>query len=865
MQVSAAAAAALPAPLVASRRELLRELRSRGMGGRNLATAHAAEMDRYLKERLRHCQTTDEVALVALGGYGRGELCPHSDIDLLLLYQHRAAPIMEELTSALLYPLWDAGYEVGHSVRTVAETLHFAGEDVIFQIALLDARLLAGNAELYETMRHRCRDELLDQRRMDFASTLEELRRQRRLRYGGHGYLLEPQLKEGHGGLRDLQTMLWLSQAVFGIRDLEGLVDAGLLRPEEHRATREAWNGLLDLRIRLHWVSGRKNDQLLFEYQQELADELGYTESDGVLAVEHFMRRTYHLMQTIASTSNLLFEHVRDLRPVEAHDRERRLERGIVLRRQRLHLLWPEEISRRRIVLLRLFFQAAQVACPLHPRTWRMVRGAVSLVDKRFCASRPAARTFLALLATTPAPATALETMLDTGLLTAYLPEFSHIVALPQHDLYHIFTVDRHLLQTVTELTRLREEEPEFFRLLEAPEVLFLAALLHDIGKGRGGNHSLLGAELALAIARRLGLIDSARETLAFLIRHHLLLPETALRRDLEDEGIIASLAGTIGTLQRLTMLHLLSMADSRATGPQAWTPWKKSLMGELFLRLKSRLAHAATVPPQADATQGVAWLRRQVLDRIQEQPALHPMAELADKLPAEYLLAHTPEQVLHHLEIRRREAPRLAQLQVLLFRRPAAEGHWSLFFMSRDQPGLLARICGVLCLHNLNVLAAQIATWPDATVADSMEVAFPHDGIPTPEEWAALDRDLNLAAQGTLDIPGRLRAKSDRWHPRNGRQVQRLHYEVLIDNALSPQQTVVEVHGADRPAALYLMARILADLDLNISMAKIATEVEQLIDVFYVTTHDGGKLLDSSRQQELRRRILGIWDKKEG
>ncbi|OQX14900.1 MAG: [protein-PII] uridylyltransferase [Desulfobulbaceae bacterium A2] len=849
-----------------SRKERLRQLRDEGLAGYELVRRHAALVDQALEERFRQQKVPDGVTLIALGGYGRRELSPYSDIDILLLYESGAAAVMEELTSALLYPLWDAGYEVGHSVRTVDEALDFAAEDFIFQVALLDARLLAGNRALFDTMVRRYREELLDHRRMDFARTLEDMRQQRWQRFGGHGYLLEPQLKEGRGGLRDFQSILWLARAVFGINCAEELVNEGLLRTDEQTELLQAWEGLLDLRNRLHWLSGRKNDQLSFEYQVELARELGFAEDGEILAVEHFMRRIYSQMHSVAVVGDLLFEHVRDLQPVDAGEAERQLEEGLVLRRGRLHLLRPEDLAGRKQLLMRLFFHAAQLDAPLHQRTWRMIRGILPLVDARFRSSRRVARSFLELLHTTPAPATALEAMLATGFLAAYLPEFAHIEALPQHDLYHIYTVDRHQLQTVTELTLLRQETPELFQPPTESALLFLAALLHDIGKGRGGNHSHRGAELSHAIAVRLGLDKGRQETLAFLIQHHLLLPETALRRDLEDQNVLASLARVIGSSDRLTMLYLLSMADSRATGPQAWTPWKASLMGELFWRVKARLEQglpagvhpeAVPLPPRA---QGVEWLRQQVLELLAQRQELTGMTELARMLPAEYLLGNTPEAVLHHLEIRRREATRLAQQHVLLFPQPAAEGHWNLLLMSRDRTGLLAKFCGVLSLHNLNVLAAQIATWPDATVVDIIDVA-PLNGVePHDEDWIALERDLNLAVSYRLDLGFRLQRKRSHWHRHNGRRVQRIDFKVLVDNSPAQRQTVIEVHGADRPAALYQLAQIIADMGLNIAMAKIATEVEQLIDVFYVTERDGGKLIDPERQEELRRMILGIW-----
>lgn len=842
-----------------TRQEALAESWRDGLSGQEILHRSAALIDEFIVNRFNESpavgKARGEIAIVAIGGYGRREFYPYSDIDLLLLHDWWAKRSMQPVAESLLYPLWDEGFEVGHSVRGVKDAVQFALEDFHFQVSLLDARLIAGSASLFEKLRDRYMHKVLDGRRHAFVRTMDTFKQERWQKYGSHSYLLEPHIKEGKGGLRDIQAMCWVAKGVFGLQDLDAIQASGMLEAANRRTFEEAWSMLLKIRNRLHLMARRKSDHLIFEYQQEVAQAFDYRDTDGMLAVEHFMRDVYGHLQTVSVVTDLFFEHVHEILGLSGGTAvDQPLERSIVLRGGTVRLTSPEELTARPALLMRLFLQAGRTGAPLHHRTRQIVANHLFLVDDRFRASKRAAKAFLELLTEVEAIFPVLEAMLATGLLPRYLPEFSKVESLAQHDLYHLYTVDRHQVQTVAELRGLRTVNPELFEELKAVEVVFLAALLHDIGKGQRADHSQLGAEMVVGIGARLGLPESACQTLGFLVRYHLFLPENAMRRDFSDREFIRQAAELIGDSERLTMLYLLTIADSKATGPSAWSDWKASLIAELYLSIKSCLGadcHLDAGDGEEEA-QGISWLREQVVNLLDGQPAgidVH-------SLPADYLLSFNPKAVVHHLRVHADNGTRLRQ-QVLLFPE-RGDDSWRLLIMGADRVGLLAKFCGVFALHNLTVRAAQIFTWPDGTVVDTLEVV-PASGRDFEEmDWPAVERDLNLAINYRLDVGYQLHLRlAD--HSRANRRVQQLVRKVMIDNETSATCTIVEVHGGDSRGTLYQLTQTLADFGLSIQRAKIATEVEQLIDVFYVKTTTDAKLTDPAAVEKVRMTLLRI------
>jgi len=852
----------MAATLRAQQEVLAEEARLQGLSGQEIQQRCAELVDNFIVNQFNNSPAVQgargSIAVIALGGYGRQEFFPYSDIDLLLLHDWWSKKSMQAVSESLLYPLWDEGFEVGQSVRGVKDAVQFALEDFHFQVALLDARLLAGSQALFDELLARYTKKIFDGRRHEFARTMEAFKLERWQKYGSHTYLLEPHIKEGKGGLRDIQAMLWVAKGVFGLQDLEAIEASGMLEAANRQAFENSWSMLAKIRNRLHLLCRRKSDHLIFELQQEMAESFDYKDQGGMLGVEHFMRDVYSHLQTVSVVTDLFFEHVQEILGLTAGlGTEQQLERSIVLRGGTIRLAAIEDLGERPYLLMRLFLQAGRMGLPLHHRTRQIVTSHLHLVDDHFRSSKRVANVFLELLTQTDDIFSVLETMLATGLLPRYIPEFAGVESLAQHDLYHLYTVDRHQLQTVAELTLLRKSMVELFAEIEIQEieVLYLAALLHDIGKGKQADHSVLGAKMVAEIGRRLQLSGSACETLAFLIRYHLFLPENAMRRDFSDREFIRQAADLIGDNQRLIMLYLLTIADSKATGPSAWSDWKSSLLSELYLSLKACLGADCHLEhdEQEGEEQGVSWLREQLLVKLDGQPVRIEI----DNLPADYLLSFSLDAVLGHLRIHREQAARLQQ-QILLFPE-SGERSWSLLIMGRDKVGLLAKFCGVLALHNLTVLSAQIFTWPDGTVVDVIEVVPAASRTFEELNWQTVERDLNLAINYRLDVGYQLYQKMQPQTYGQVRQVQQLERKVIIDNQTSQQYTLVDVYGGDSRGTLYQLTQTLADFGLTIHRARIATEVEQLIDVFYVKTTADGKLTEPAAVEKVRMTLMHI------
>jgi [protein-PII] uridylyltransferase len=832
-----------------AKRDALEYLWRQGLSGQPLLHRHSQLIDDYLVSCFVNCPEAREgMSLVALGGYGRKELFPYSDIDLLLLHAPEAEERLGPVTEALFYPLWDAGLEVGHGVRTIDACLADARQDFFFQVALLDARHLAGSQPLFATMHQAFHRELIAGHRREFLQNMMRHRNERHQRYGMHSYQLEPHIKESRGGFRDIQAMIWVSHALFGLQELPAIEEAGLISPQEKEAFAQARDFLIKIRNRLHYLSGRKNDQLFFEYQVEMAKAFKYQDTRATLGVERFMQDIYRHLQTIATTTDLFFEHVDEtLGSPRPNPVEQTIEPGITVRQDRLHLTDQALLEKRPYLLMRLFAQAGKTDLEIHHRSRKIVTANLHLVDDRLRHSKRMAKAFFDVLENARDVLGVLSVMLDTGLLTAYLPEFEQIRALAQHDVYHVFTVDRHLLQTVAELKKLSLSKTPFAGV-ESPQVLVLAALLHDIGKGHHEDHARRGSQLAAGVGKRLGLTEAETACLGFLVEKHLFLTVTALRRDLEDDAFIRQCAEQIQSPERLTMLYLLSIADAKATGPTAWTEWKGALLLEISLKIAHLLERQDTVLP--DKSQGAGWMLEQVRALMgKEAPSDCGI------LPEEYLLSFPPEEVAHHLRLR----PKLKNGKQAITE-PADHGlFWSVLVVAQDSTGLLAKICGTLALHGLNVVSAQIFTWEDGTVVDVLNVRPAAEQTYAEQDWPALGEDLNLALKNRLGLSHRLVEKFRTAFRGPGQKNVQAAPRVVIDNMASEQYTIIEVFANDRPGLLYDITRTLADFELNIHRARISSDGDQVVDVFYTLDSFATKINSPSFQEEISKALLHI------
>lgn len=809
---------------------------------------HTQLIDNHLRQKFNDCpDAAIGMTLVAVGGYGRSELFPFSDIDLLLLHHPKQEKALPPVTEAIFYPLWDAGLEVGHSVRTIETCLTDAVDDFFFRVALLDGRFITGDAALFEQLQSAYHERFILGQRLPFLEDMTCHREERHRRFGLHSYRLEPQIKEIRGGLRDIQAMLWTAKVVFGLKDIHSLKDAGLLTDNEHQRFEAAWEKLIEIRNRLHYISGRKNDQLYFEHQEEIAKALNYRSTKGIMDVEHFMREVYTHLQAIATTTDLFFEHVFDVLSKQAvtlqTDDIQEFEPGIIARKGRIRLTAPDQLASNPHLLLKIFYYAANSGLPVHHQTRKVLKANLNLINDDFRQNSQMARLFTEILSQGKAPQSVLESMLECGVLTTYLPEFAHLKSLAQHDIYHVFTVDLHLLQTVAILHQLASDQANIFRIITAPHILFLAGILHDIGKGYGVDHEHKGAELARQIGERLGLNSHELGLLEFTVTNHLFLTHTALRRDLDDTKMIKRCAERVGSLEKLALLYLISIADAMATGPTVWNDWKAALLLDLYLKMALLLEKTGEGPQ--DLSAGIQWIREKVLDRL---VGISPI-DLA-LLPDDYLLNFAPEEIADHIN----ESQKLHEKDLVVVPHDK-DGHWSILILTRDRPGLLTKIFGVISLNNLRLLAAQIFTWPDGTVVDVINVQSVYDKTHAEQDWRQFISDLQKAINHRLGLEYRLRQKHQ--SSRKGPAKIQAPAKVVFDNDASDTYTVIEVYATNQPGIAYGISRTLTDFQINVFRAKIGTRSDQVVEVFYVLDCDGKKIIEKDFIEEIRQSLL--------
>jgi len=834
------------------------------MDGRRTLLGQSDNVDTYIQKGF--CSigvdgVNDDVALVALGGYGRREFFPSSDIDLMILYRPTVKEKIGRISDAILYPLWDTGLDVGHGVRTVEESMSHAEEEYFFLVALLDARLICGSKALFDELVAEYRAKYVDGHRESFVGKMKEYREDRRGRFGSHSYLLEPHIKEGCGGMRDIQAMMWTARVVFGLNNLEDIQGAGLLQATEQVEFQEANDFLVKLRCELHYLSKRKNDQLYFEHQLDVALAFGYKDTESLLAVEQFMRDVYGALQVVTIITDLFFDHVYEVLGFVGKGRkvkDKLVEKGIEIKGGKVHLTASkQDVRAKPQIIIRVFLAMSRTGLGLHHRSRKLVGTYVDFITNKERTSPRLAKTFFTLMLEAKDILTVLGTMLETGVLAAVIPEYARITRLAQHDLYHIYTVERHSLQAVAELHELVEAMENGVQNVTQLKVLYLAALLHDIGKGSGRDHSVEGSEISRTIGARFSLSAKECDALVFVVRYHLFIPENALRRDLNDTVFIQRCAETIGDLNHLSMLYLLSVADSKATGPSAWSDWKAALMEELYLKITLHLDHGqqGVKDVSAHEDQGVEWLRGQI--RLQLKGSVGLKIDPAT-LGSDYVLTFSPEVIAGHVLTQRDRYSRIRQKSFVVATEGAGgDDGWQLLIMTVDRHGLLAKICGVMTLNNLTVSKAQIFTWSDGTVVDVIDVC-PTDGLSFAErDWQGLNDHLDLAIEHRMGLSHRLYTKLSSTYSRRSQIVGDVSSKVVIDNGASDVYTVIEVYAPDTPGQLYYVTQAMADFGINIHKAYIATEVEQLIDVFYVLDSQGGKLDDEEFCNEITQGIL--------
>lgn len=858
----------------------LRMLHRYGLSGLEVVSARARVVDalivqvyrmaleRHGQRRPSRRQEPAAAAVVAVGGYGRGELCPHSDVDLLILYDRSSVEFGRFLAQELIYLLWDIDLKVGHSWRTPEECLEIARADSVAENSLLDARRLVGGQPVFEVLRSLLRKHWSKQPQ----AFVERKRRELEDRYGKLGetvFLLEPNVKESPGGLRDFHTLLWLARGAWGLEHGEGLVLSGLLSAKDWERARRGYDWILRARNELHYYTNRRADQLTMGLQPEVAQGLRFQAEKHLQPAEAFMRHYFQHAETVHQALRLVLAAA--LREKGKSRRQVSLEGEhpcrLVQSDGELRLENParNHFPSSPLDMMRVFSLAQERHLAVGEDIQNAVRNNLSLLRRPWQRNPEMAGAFLDLLRRPGRVAPVLRAMHSCGLLGKYLPEFGRITRLMQHDYYHRYTTDEHTLRAVERLDEIWRQPPpslERYRDLTYhiadPVPLYLGLLLHDVGKGLGGGHSEKGAQRATAVCERLGLEPPRAAQVELLVRHHLLLSHLSQRRDLSDRKVPQTAAEIVGDLETLSMLCLLTHADMAAVSPEVWTEWKNSLLWELFERV-----HLEFLGLEAATAQEEERLR-EIRVRIQKLLESGSVPELSEKqvsaaaardwmeehlslLPSRYLLGFRPDVVAYQILLARRvrqSGPAVAFVPV------PQEGCTLMLLCCPDRRGLFAQVAGTLAALEVNILGARLDTRRDGIAVDVLWISTPQGNvISDPSRLRRIGTTVEGVLRGTIEFEEIVRRIGTR--PR-GPATKRP--QLSLNNEISESSTVLEVLAEDRLGLAYAMAGCLSGLGLDIAFAKLATEKTMAFDVFYLTDSQGEKLPPSRWPEVLSR-----------
>jgi [protein-PII] uridylyltransferase len=802
----------------------------------------------------------ERLALLAVGGYGRFEMAPFSDVDLLFLTPYKMTPWAESVIESMLYMLWDLRLKVGHSARTVKDCLRLGKDDITIRTALLEHRHICGDAALSDELGEQLWANLFKGSEAEFIEAKLTERTNRHKKQGGQRYVVEPNVKEGKGGLRDLQTLFWVAKYVHRVSRIADLRALGMFSEDEYATFQDADNFLWAVRCHLHLITGRAMDQLTFDLQVEVASRMGYEDKGGRRAVEHFMQDYFRQATAVGELTRIFLTALE-----AAHMKREPLLQGLFRRRKKVRAPFAVRQGRMTIAdeaaflsdglnILRMFEEALRTGLLLHPEAMRLVTANLDLIDDRVRTSKEAGRILLDLLIKHGNPERALRRMNELGVLGAYIPEFASIVAMMQFNMYHSYTVDEHTIQVISALAEIERGErvddlPVSSRIMKDGvnrKVLYTALLCHDLGKGREEDHSILGARIARDVAPRLGLSKSEVETVEWLVRYHLLMSDVAQKRDLSDPVTVRGFAKAVGTKKRLDLLLVLTVCDIRGVGPHVWNNWKAMLLRELYnqtcLALEGGIEALST---GARANQARKALREALADwdkkDLRTETSRHYDPYWQGLSTAEHVVFARLLNGLSEDEIRieltqdtDRDATRAA-------------------FALADHPGIFSRLAGALALVGANVVDARTYTSKDGWATP---VFWIQDNEGKPFEQARLKRLQDMIHKTLAGEVVAREAMRDRDKIKKRERAFRVPTNISFDNDGSQIYTIIEVDTRDRPGLLYDLTRALAANNVYIASAVIATYGEQVVDTFYVKDMFGLKFHSESKRKALEKKL---------
>jgi len=816
----------------------------------------------------------ERMAIVATGGYGRGVLAAGSDIDLLFLLPYKQTAWGESVAETILYCLWDMGLKVGHATRTVNECIRQARADMTIRTSLLEARFLLGDHKLFDELVARFDKDVVQGTAAEFVAAKLAEREERHRRAGQSRYLVEPNVKDGKGGLRDLHTLYWIAKYVYRVREREELIALGVYDPREYRRFRRCGDFLWAVRCHMHFLTGRAEERLSFDIQREIAVRLGYTEHPGLRDVERFMKHYFLIAKDVGDLTAILCAKLEDshakampvlsrmmarFRPRARHtlsDSE-----DFVVDHNRINVADENVFKRDPVNLIRIFHLAQKYNLAFHPDAMHVATRSLKLIDQTLRDNEEANRLFLEILTSKNDGETVLRRMNEAGVLGQFVPAFGRIVAMMQFNMYHHYTVDEHLLRCIGVLSDIEAARTEDTKLANElmrsiqprhRELLYVTLFLHDIAKGRIEDHSIAGARVARNLCPRLGFSPAETETVAWLIEVHLLMSTVAQSRDLSDRVTIENFSAAVQSVERLKLLTILTAADIKAVGPGVWNGWKAQLIRTLYYETEPVLTGGFS---EVNRAQRVAVAQAEFRAELTDWTPAEVDAYIALHYPAYWLKVDLPQKIAHARFLRSAAQAGKSLATSVAF--PAARGVTELTVLAPDHPWLLSIIAGACAVAGANIVDAQIFTTTDGRAFDTISVSREFELDADEARRAARITDsIEKALRGDLKLPevvaqraiakGRLKAFA-------------VPPEVTVNNGWSNRYTMVEVIGLDRPGLLFEVTATLSKLNLNIASAHVATFGERVVDVFYVTDLFGAKITAATRQATIKRALIAL------
>lgn len=801
----------------------------------------------------------ERLSVIGVGGYGRGEMAPFSDVDLLFLIPYKATAWSESVIESMLYMLWDLKLKVGHSTRSIRDCIRLGGEDFTIQTALLEHRFIAGNSALSEELDSALTRELFSGSGRAFIEAKLEERDQRHQKQGQR-YVVEPNVKEGKGGLRDLHSLFWIAKFIYKVERTAELVDRGVFHADEYQTFHEAEDFLWAVRGHLHLLSNRATEQLTFDMQVQVAQAMGYNDTSGRRAVEVFMQVFFRHVTAVGDLTrifltNLEAIHLKAEPLLERIFRRRpKIKAGYVVVHNRIAIADPEAFLSDKLNLLRIFEEALRTGMLIHPDAMRLITTNLTLIDADMRTNPEAQRIFHDLLLKHGNPERALRRMNELGVLSAFIPEFEPIVAMMQFNMYHSYTVDEHTIQTIRNLAmiergELEEELPVASSILERGvnrKVLYTALLLHDIGKGRPEDHSILGAKIARKVAPRLGLKQDEVDTVEWLVRYHLLMSDMAQKRDIADPRTVLDFAKAVQTVKRLDLLCVLTVCDIRGVGPNTWNNWKAVLIRALYRQTERALATGLEdLNRKNRGTEAKKTLR----EALSEWPRKALQTETARHYDPYWQGLHVTAHTAFAELLRD-----IGNEDIRIDLHPDEDRDATrACFVMPDHPGIFARLAGALALVGANVVDARSYTTKDGFVTAAFWL---QDADGNAYEKSRLPRLRSMISKTLRGEVLAREALKSRDKVKKREKAFKVPTHITFDNEGSEIYTIIEVDTRDRPGLLYDLARALAESNVYIANAVIATYGEQVVDTFYVKDMFGLKYHAESKQRTLEKRL---------